>query len=938
MQRRRRNPSRSRGAWHHESVVTSAHETPNPSRVLAETRWLRALAGRLLTAEADDVAQDAWLAAQRGVPAASRSAWLAGIVRHLASRRRREAIGRRYHESRAALPEASVPAAADEVARAQTQRRLLDAVLALPEPYRSTVILRFLDGLSPRAIAARQGLAAAAVRQRVARGLAMLRARMNADTGSPDAAERALLVLTLPTPSVVAIGATTATLTMTTKLALPLLAAAAAILAWLGFARRGSDAPAIDPAPAPAATVSVSSPHAGAPERTDQPTTVPIRTLAPERRGVLAGADRERDLHGIVVDADGVPVAGAQLRVRHDPTCGFAIPDLAYGATRQDVATAVSDAAGEFAVPLRPGVGFELHVRADGFAPSLLLTRYAGERVTVILTRAASLVGVVVDAVGAPVAKARIRVARHDDVSSTDLAGGATDDAGRFRIDGLPAGNVRVRAIPLDLPPPWWSELHLEPGTTTEITIDVSPGITLRGRVVDATTSDPIGGAEIGLGWTFCRTVVTDPHGAYEMRGFAAEGYEVCVRAPGFGRGRKMLGAAADGVVVVDFALRRGRRLLGRVIDERGLPCAGVYVAATATVILNGVGDTDWRAGHTSGSGRFELVDLSPDRDHTLLLKAPGFATVAYDLPARARSETPFDVGTLVLPPAASLRGVLVDQRGQPIADGLVEVLGVNADHGRYAEGSKTDAAALHIGERTARTDDLGRFTFADLAAATYTVKPRRRGEPTQAGLPVTLAAGEDRRDFTLTLATTHSIAGRVVDDDGNGVAHVFVHCTDGATITDADGAFVVRGLAPGPYDLQAVLTGSTSGERALLPVPPTPVEAGATDVTLVMHRAATVRGTILDAAGLPVPNARVWCEDAGGAFVTSGKTDADGGFVLAVPWDAVVDLVARPGREDETVFIHAREQNQQHGPRTRQRGVHAPADGVTLRLSGEGR
>lgn len=915
------------------------HSPPRPTdaaTLLAETRWLRALARRMLALDADAVAQDAWLAArpERGD---QRPAWLAGIVRHLVLRQHRAERARRHHEASAARPEAGAPPAADEVERTQNQRRLLDAVLALPEPYRTTVILRFLDGLGTRAIARRQGVTPAAVRQRITRALATLRAKLIADAGDRFGARRALRALCLPAPRPLALGAATAPILMSTKLAFPLLAIVLACLGWLGYASlRG----------APAAPNAASEPDAGSldsapapivPKRTDHTGTVPPVARTPALAGALAAADRELDLQGVVVDQDGRRIAGARLRVCRDPTSGYAIPDLEYGAIRTEVAQAVSDAAGEFAIRLRPGVAVELHARAPDFAPTLLTNRYAGERVTVKLTKGARIEGRVLQASGSAVVAASVRVVCFDGVSATDLCAVTTDTDGTFEAGPLAAGTVRLEVEPRDAPPPPWQTLRLEPGATTRVTCTVGDGVTLRGHVVDAATGTPIAGAEVGLGWTFRRRTETDAQGQYQMRGFAREGYDICVRAEGFGRARKMLGAAEGGAVVVDFALRPGRRVVGRVVDPEGAPCPEVYVAAAATVLTNGLGDTDWRAARTAVDGRFELTDLAPERGHTLFLKRDGFATVAYALPARARQESPFDAGTLQLQPAATLRGVLVGTDGLPVPDGLVELSGVNADFGRLAEDGATRARELL--DRSVRTDDLGRFTFADLAAGSYTVRPRRRGEPAQAGVPVALAAGEERRDLRLTLIVTLGIDGKVVDETGAGVPEVFV-LADGesSAVTDADGTFHLRGLTAGAHSLQAMLTGSTSGESALLPVPPTTVEAGSTGVRLVMRRAATIRGVVLDAGGLPVPNARVWAEDGAGAFVASTLAAADGTFALALSSGAIVDLLARPGHEDETLFIHAREKAEDAGRRAHERAVQAPADGLMLRLPASGK
>ena len=47
-----------------------------------------------------------------------------------------------------------LPSAGDVVARTAMQQRVIEAVMALDEPERTTILLRYVDGLSSSAIAA----------------------------------------------------------------------------------------------------------------------------------------------------------------------------------------------------------------------------------------------------------------------------------------------------------------------------------------------------------------------------------------------------------------------------------------------------------------------------------------------------------------------------------------------------------------------------------------------------------------------------------------------------------------------------------------------------------------------------------------------------------------------------------------------------------------
>src|SRR5262249_44928366 len=130
--------------------------------------------------------------------------WLATVARNFALIARRGESRRRAREARSALPEA-LPSTASIVERESTRRRVVDAVLALEEPLRSTVVLRYLDGLPPRALARRMTAPVETVRSRQKRALALLRAKLApTDSEAGDRFGASLLALAQGAPSVTA--------------------------------------------------------------------------------------------------------------------------------------------------------------------------------------------------------------------------------------------------------------------------------------------------------------------------------------------------------------------------------------------------------------------------------------------------------------------------------------------------------------------------------------------------------------------------------------------------------------------------------------------------------------------------------------------------------------------------------------------------------------
>lgn len=154
--------------------------------LLRHADFVRAVARRLVLGEAqvDDVVQQTWLAALEHPPRrrGRLRAWLGAVARNFALRAAREAR-RRAHRERVAARHEAAPSAAETVAELAAHRRVVDAVLALDEPYRTAVLLRFYHGLPPREIARRTGVPGATARTRLHRALGLLRARLDGEHG-----------------------------------------------------------------------------------------------------------------------------------------------------------------------------------------------------------------------------------------------------------------------------------------------------------------------------------------------------------------------------------------------------------------------------------------------------------------------------------------------------------------------------------------------------------------------------------------------------------------------------------------------------------------------------------------------------------------------------------------------------------------------------------
>ncbi len=164
------------------------NDRPSLARADLETQvgWIHQLARSLVfdQSRVDDVVQESWLALRSAPPASARDprAWTASVVRNVARKFARGERRRAQRERGASRPELQ-PDTRELEERAELHKRLVDAVLGLDEPYRSTLLARFFDGRPPRVIARERGVPVATVDSWLRRGLETLRSRLDAEFG-----------------------------------------------------------------------------------------------------------------------------------------------------------------------------------------------------------------------------------------------------------------------------------------------------------------------------------------------------------------------------------------------------------------------------------------------------------------------------------------------------------------------------------------------------------------------------------------------------------------------------------------------------------------------------------------------------------------------------------------------------------------------------------
>lgn len=180
----------------------------DPSELLSHASWLRQLARSLVHEGAGDLVQETWVAALRRPPQDVGSArpWLRTVLTNAARLRWRSDANRRAREQVAVDLDDREPASPDALLeRHELQQLLARLVSELDEPFRSTVLLRFAEGLTPTQIARRLAIPAGTVRWRLKEALDRLRVQLDsAHRGDRRAWMLAFAPLAMPRPGVAA--------------------------------------------------------------------------------------------------------------------------------------------------------------------------------------------------------------------------------------------------------------------------------------------------------------------------------------------------------------------------------------------------------------------------------------------------------------------------------------------------------------------------------------------------------------------------------------------------------------------------------------------------------------------------------------------------------------------------------------------------------------
>jgi len=537
---------------------------------------------------------------------------------------------------------------------------------------------------------------------------------------------------------------------------------------------------------------------------------------------------------GRVVDADGAPVAGADLAL------GTGAMRFLEAAGDGEIALrrATTDEDGRFEIAGIPAAeGYELSALGPGISITHVndIDVEVGEATEVLVRGRPTaritgrILGAATGGEAAPLEGARVgalprglrnlKLAREILVRTHAVTG----PDGAYVLDGLSPGETDVIAI-ADGHLPGRGPLVRVPegGDAAAPDFTLARGPLVDGRVVDAATGAPVPGArvlwnildfdEIEGQPTLAPLVVgamrdfsypvTDGEGRFRAGPFPKEPpYEVRVLAPGYAAARASWDPAEGAEVVIEIS--RGGSVAGVVTDAAtGEPVTAFAVGVDARVEANAAAPSALNPFadevlFEAEDGRFRVSPVAPGL-RTLTFLADGYRDLELDVAVApgASDDAPLLVS---LDPGGTIRGVVTDGEGEPVAGAQVT------------------------------TDRLMRASFARLEATRAVIEDTLaiEGQPTRPTPPVGF----------LRYAAALGLVER------------------GVVTTGPDGAFALSGLDPGAHE---VLAFHRDFETAAVPAALGGEPGAEVTVEVALSAGATVFGTLEDRHGRPIVDGTV--------------------------------------------------------------------------------
>ncbi len=410
--------------------------------------------------------------------------------------------------------------------------------------------------------------------------------------------------------------------------------------------------------------------------------------------------------------------------------------------------------------------------------------------------------------------------------------------------------------------------------------------LVIEGRIFDADTGEGIprfrvrAMAQDSIGKTF-KSPATDEEGRFRITGLSAGRYSLetgqalgetgmLFSQPPLYMSQSVTLTADNNPTAVEFAMKLGLSITGRVFDHKGDPVSKAHIvrktagdapSTTQSPVIGTQSDTD---------GSFLMAGLSPAEELYIMASKDGWYSDILG-PLALTAEGLSDVTLRMLAsPTGSIQGSVVDQDGNPAPNVKIYATTQTFPFNFYKD---------------AQSDAEGMYSMENLPDEIYTVYVNyphyRQGlkEPVEG---VEVARGRATYLEPLIYKKGLDITGIVVDADGAPIPGASIEAQWSSltrTVSRENGGFHFRDLPEGKMSVVASKKGY-SGARIR-------TASGTKDLRLVLLPLGAITGTVVDAnTGNPVTLFDLTLSGRGTALVRfenpEGRFDLDGVNVLS--------------------------------------------------------
>ncbi len=576
-------------------------------------------------------------------------------------------------------------------------------------------------------------------------------------------------------------------------------------------------------------------------------------------------------ISGRVLDANGQPVEGAEVRVTEREIKSVGVYDMRFGIGPDDDSTflefdrigtryerAMTDADGRFVIAGLDEPNYTIYADAPGHDPAKLTDVGPGEaRAELRMPPLARLeVQLIAAEDGTPITDAVVTAERlwctrrGSHIGRRALPVTAPGADPHFAIEGV--GSV---ATMLHVSAEGFAQQSVElagvaPGTVSQERVVLTLEGTISGRVLGP-DRQPLADARVLLGTPgnlrYHRDAVrTDSEGRYRFAGRGVGAVGLRARTAGMAESEERVVSlgAGEHAQGIDFVLVESGTISGTVFGSDGEPAPDKSVALDVEPFgrfkFMQTSDAFETRVTTDARGHYVFRDLPPDK-YELTVSVGGREVVELAAGEQRRQD-------IRLPTRPRARGRVLSG-GEPVVGVAIKGELVGAGIGGWVRPQTTDAN--------------GTYTVELLTAGTYELYVRTPNGSESARKTIELAEGDVTVvDFELP---DNGITGRVSwDDSGLPVEGLEVTLNiDGnayvaTSQTDAEGRFAFRHLTPGTYRVHVTGYGQGRGRSIMcLPVWAESRSLGQDDMIdhgrLPVCRGARLTGRVRTPAGVPV-------------------------------------------------------------------------------------